>query len=407
MADGIVSYAGLSDPRLEGEYLFAYVSRRAREHAGELLDLGVGDVTLPLPRVMAGALVAAAREMGSVRGFRGYPPCGGYDFLRRAVARHYLDGGVDIDPQEVYISDGAKRELADLPRLLGHTCAYIPDPTYPAYRDVNIALGNEIHTMPCGEDGSLPMPRVEYGCGIYYICSPSNPTGAVYDTAALAAWVVHVRRVRGLIIFDAAYADYIPPEDTAHPRTIYAIEGARECAVEVASFSKSAGFTGLRCGHTVIPREIRVGRGGRADGISKAAESVSLARLYERYRSVSSNGVAYPVQRAAEAALTKAGRAAVRGCVEYYLKNAARLARALDDAGIAHAPAGASPYVWGQCPAGYDSRGFFDYLLDEAGILSTPGAGFGDGGAGHFRLSAFAPRRVIDAAAEKLVGLSF
>lgn len=407
MADGIMSSVGLSDPRLEGEYLFSYVSRRARERSSELLDLGVGDVTLPLPRVIERALVAASREMGSVRGFRGYPPCGGCDFLRRAVARHYLEGGVEIDPREVYISDGAKRELADLPRLLGRTCAYISDPAYPAYRDVNIALGNEIHTMPCGEDGSLPMPRAEYGCGIYYICSPSNPTGAVYDTADLAAWVAHVRRVCGLIIFDAAYTDYIPVGDPAHPRTVYAIEGARECAVEVASFSKSAGFTGLRCGYTVIPREIRVGRGSCADGIAEAAESVSLARLYERYRSVSSNGVAYPVQRAAEAALTEAGRNAVHVCVEYYLENAARLARALEGAGISHAPVFASPYIWGRCPAGYDSRSFFDCLLDEHGILSTPGAGFGERGEGHFRLSAFAQRRVIDAAAEKLAGLSF
>lgn len=248
-----------------------------------------------------------------------------------------------------------------------------------------------------GEGGALPVPNGDLGGGIYYICSPSNPTGMVYARESLAAWVEHVRAVGGIIIFDAAYADFIPQGDTEHPRSIYEIDGADECAVEVASFSKSAGFTGLRCGWTVIPRRFCV--------VSAKNEGVELRALYERYRAASSNGVAYPVQRAAQAALGASGQAAVRGLVHHYLENAAILGGALDAAGIRHAPMGCSPYIWGDCPAGYDSRGFCEYLQSDLGIISTPGVGFGRAGEGHFRLSAFASRRDIAEAAKRLGSL--
>lgn len=385
---------GLCDPRLAEEYLFSGIARCAAANR-ELLDLGVGDVTLPLPRVIAEALISASCEMASTGSFRGYSPTFGYPFLRDAISKYYAELGVNVGTDEVYISDGAKRELADLPSLIERTRVYIPDPSYPAYRDVNIAIGNEVHTI-VGDNGLLPMPNGKCGCGIYYICSPSNPTGAVYDKATLGAWVDHVRNVRGLIIFDAAYADYIPFGDSDYPRTVYEIDGATECAVEIASFSKSAGFTGLRCGWTVIPRGLCVG---------SSVDVTPLGNLYERYRAASSNGVAYPVQRAAEAALGGEGQAAVRGLVRRYLENASILGGALDAAGIHHAPIGMSPYIWGDCPAGYDSRGFFEFLLNDCGIISTPGSGFGRAGEGHFRLSAFALRRDVSEAAKRLTAL--
>lgn len=377
-----------------GSYLFAEIAERKRNHTPQkgrqLIDLGIGDVTLPLTEPVTRALATAAAEMGTAAGFRGYPPAEGYGFLREAVAARYARLGAAVDADEIFISDGAKTDLALIPQLFGECTVYLTDPTYPAYRDVNISLGNRIKYLAANEEnGFLPMPDAQHGTGIYYICSPSNPTGAAYTRDCLAAWVAHTRATGSLMICDSAYSDFIGDGDNCHPRTVYEIPGARECAVEVNSFSKSAGFTGLRCGFTVIPSEMTVG-------------GVPLARLWRRYRSITSNGVAYPVQRAAAAALTAEGRRACRKAIDYYLENAALLRRALGAAGITVAAGGISPYVWFRCPDGLSSWDFFDRLLDRADIIGTPGSGFGAAGEGYFRFSAFCRHEDAAEAAERI-----
>lgn len=387
-AHGMVSCAE------DGNYIFAEIAERRRTHkthdGRRLIDLGIGDVTLPLVPVVADALSAASAEMGNAGGFRGYPPAAGYDFLRRAAALRYAELGADIGADEIYISDGAKTDLAVIPQLFEHPCVFIADPSYPAYRDVNRALGNRIVSIPANaENGYLPLPAPQYGCGLYYICSPSNPTGAAYTADGLALWIAHARRTGSLIIYDAAYSDFIGDDDTRHPRTVYEIPGARECAIEVNSFSKSAGFTGLRCGFTVIPSGLEAG-------------GVNLAGIWKKYRSISFNGVAYPVQRAAAAALSDEGRRACRKNIEYYLENTAVLRRALRTAGLDPAAGGVSPYVWFRCPAGVGSWEFFDRLLCDADIVGTPGIGFGRGGEGYFRFSGFCSGSDAEEAARRI-----
>ena len=299
---------GVTEEVLGGDYLFAEVARRVAEHTaarGEKpIDLGIGDVTLPLPACVAEALATASAGMGSVEGFRGYPPADGYDFLRRAISELYAEEGARVPAGDIFISDGAKTDLALIPHLFGRCTVYLADPTYPAYRDVNLAAGNGIRYLRAdiGND-LLPLPDAACGRGIYYICTPGNPTGAAYDRARLAVWVEHALATGSLIVCDTAYSAFIPEDDTEHPRTIYSVPGAEKCALEVGSFSKSAGFTGLRCGFTVLPSELRI-------------DDRPLRDIWRRYKAITSNGVAYPVQCAAAAALTPQGRAGCRSNIK-------------------------------------------------------------------------------------------
>ena len=370
-------------------YLFTETARRIRAFEAEnpgrrVIKLGIGDVTRPLGRTVVSAAVRAAEEMAENDTFRGYCPEAGYGFLRTAIAEYYSARKVDVRPEEIYVSDGAKSDCASILDLFGRNTVYIPDPVYPVYRDGNLLRGNEVKYIPATpENGFLPGPGP---CGgepaVVYLCSPNNPTGAAYAREGLSEWVRYARESGSLIIYDAAYEAYITGD---LPHTVYEIPGAKSCAVEINSLSKSAGFTGTRCGWSVFPRELG-----------------ALGTLWARRQAASFNGVSYIVQRAAEAALSAEGRRESRENIVYYMENAATISRLLDEKGIFHVGGDDSPYIWMRCPSGMSSWDFFDHLLRTAGIAGTPGAGFGVNGEGFFRLTAFASREDTAEAVERL-----
>ena len=378
------NYAALS-----GDYLFSETARRVRAFEAEnpgrrVIRLGIGDVTRPLGPTVTAAMVRAAEEMGRADSFRGYCPEAGYGFLRTAVAEYYGRRKVDVRPEEIFISDGAKSDCAAIPSILGECDVYLPDPVYPVYRDVNLTFGNRVISIPATmENGFLPGPECcENAPCVVYLCSPNNPTGAAYDRDGLAAWVEFARATGSLIVYDAAYEAYAAND---MPHTIYEIPGAKSCAVEVNSLSKSAGFTGTRCGWTVFPRELG-----------------APGKLWTRRQAASFNGVAYIVQRAAEAALSPAGLRESGENVAYYMENAGAISALLDKKGIYHTGGRNSPYIWFRCPGGADSWGFFDALLRSAGVAGTPGAGFGKYGEGWFRLTGFGSHEDTLEAVERL-----
>lgn len=378
---------------LKRNYLFAEVASRVAAYKkenpqAEVISLGIGDVTRPLPPAAVKALKSAADEMGSLEGFHGYAPDNGYPFLREAISGYYTRRGIKIDTSEVFVSDGAKSDVGNIVDILGDNTVVIPDPVYPVYLDSNLMSGRQVEFISGSEEnGFLPTPQGLSGEGyVIYLCSPNNPTGAVYDKAGLSAWVEFARKSGSLIIFDAAYEAFITDDK---PHSIYEIEGARECAVEMCSFSKTAGFTGTRCAWSVFPNELTVSSGRLAD-------------LWNRRQATKFNGVPYVVQRAAEAVLSDEGVAQCRESVGYYLGNAKILAEALQSKDIAFTGGTSSPYLWLKCPNGADSWAFFDHLLSEAQLVGTPGAGFGKAGEGYFRLTSFGTRENTLIAAERL-----
>lgn len=381
---------------IKQNYLFSDIATRVRAYKeknpeADIIRLGIGDVTLPLPVPSVRAMEAAAKEMGVKDTFRGYPPEYGYDFLREAISKHYVSLGTDIKASAVFVSDGAKSDLGNLVDIFGDNEIIIPDPVYPVYVDSNLMCGRKITLVPGSADnGFLPMPPEKKGePAVIYICSPNNPTGAVYGFDGLKAWVDYAVATGSLIIFDAAYEAFIT-EDVPH--TIYQIPGADTCAIEVSSFSKFAGFTGTRCGWTVIP-----------DGLE--SNGTKIAALWARRQATKFNGVSYPVQRAAEAALTEEG---VKACMEniaYYRKNASLLSELLKSKGIFFTGGVNSPYVWLKCPNGMSGWEFFDLLLEKYGIVGTPGEGFGDAGSGFFRLTAFGSSEATAEACRRLADL--
>ncbi|WP_367925265.1 LL-diaminopimelate aminotransferase [uncultured Ruthenibacterium sp.] len=379
--------------RLSSGYLFSDVGRRvaafAEKHPDvELTRLGIGDVTLPLAEPVVQAMCRAAREMGTPEGFHGYGPEQGYSFARQAVQAQYAQRGVVLLEEEIFLSDGAKSDLGGLMDLFGpHNIALVPDPGYPVYADTSVMAGHPVRFVQGTQaNGFLPGPDGQTG-DIVYLCSPGNPTGAVYTREGLTAWVEYALERGAVILFDAAYESFI--QDDTLPHSIFEIEGARRCAVEIGSLSKTAGFTGTRFGYTVIPQELE-------------CQGIHLRDLWLRRQSTKCNGVSYPVQRAAQAALSEEGRAACRKAVAYYLDNAHTLRAALEGTGVFCCGGDNSPYVWMQCPGGMDSWQFFEYLLKNARIVGTPGAGFGPGGEGYFRLTGFGERTATRAAAERL-----
>lgn len=378
---------------LKKSYLFSEIGARVRAYSEEhpeakIIRLGIGDVTLPLAKAVVDAMTAAVKEMGKRETFRGYPPEFGYDFLRAAIGRHYARFGVKISEEEIYVSDGAKSDVGNLTELFGDNPVLIPDPVYPVYLDSNIMLGRRVQFLRGDERcGFLPTPEGLSGEGyIIYLCSPNNPTGAVYDRAGLREWVDFALRTGSLILFDSAYEAYIHGD---YPHSIYEIEGARGCAVEICSFSKTAGFTGTRCSYTVIPKELTAG-------------GISLREMWERRQSTKFNGVPYIVQRGAEAALSEEGYAQCLGLVDYYMKNASRIAGVLREKGIFFTGGVSSPYIWLRCPDGLTSWDFFERLLRGIQVVGTPGAGFGDGGEGYFRLTSFGSAEATEEAVERL-----
>ncbi len=332
-------------------------------------------------------MASAVREMGTEQGFHGYGPEQGYGFLRSAIARYYQGRGVSLAPDEIFVSDGAKSDLGNFPDILSvDNAVWIPDPVYPAYVDSNIMSGRRIQYLDANpENHFLPMPVEDRKMDIIYLCSPNNPTGAVYDREQLRQWVDYALASDAILLFDAAYEAFIGEPDL--PGSIYEIEGAKKCAVEFCSLSKTAGFTGTRCGYTVVPREL-------------VYEGTGLNALWLRRQTTKFNGVAYIVQRGAEAALSPEGRRQCKKNIDYYMGNARIISNALDQMGISYTGGRNSPYIWMTCPGGRSSWEYFDLLLNRANIVGTPGSGFGKNGEGFFRLSAFGRRENVEKAME-------
>lgn len=364
-------------------YLFAEIAKRTSAYVAahpdqKVIRLGIGDVTLPLPCVAVQAMKNGADEMGVKESFKGYPEYEGYDFAREAVARYYAGFGVKITADEVFISDGAKSDTGNIGDIFDRdNTVLIPDPVYPVYVDANIMAGRKIVYAPgTKENQFLPLPDDSVHADIIYLCSPNNPTGAVYSADQLKAWVDYAQKNDAVILFDAAYEAFITDDS---PRSIFAIEGARECAIEFCSLSKTAGFTGVRCGYTVIPKEL-------------FRDGHSIHDLWYRRQATKFNGVSYPVQCAAAAVFSEEGQRQIRGNLKYYQENARIISAALDELGIFYTGGTNSPYIWLECPHGMSSWEFFDHLLHNAQVVGTPGEGFGEQGKGWLRLTSFGDR---------------
>lgn len=388
-------------------YLFSEVAAQVRRFEEDrpdarILRLGIGDVTRPLAPAVVAALHSAVDEQAATATFQGYGPEAGYGFLREAIAAgEYGAIGVDVSADEIFIGDGSKSDSANIQELFADTVRVaVTDPVYPVYVDSNAMAGRlgrfegerwtRLSYMPC-DDGNgyrpeLPAEPVE----LIYLCSPNNPTGTTLSRADLENWVDYARETDAVILFDVAYRAFITGDDV--PRSIFEIPGADEVAIEFGSFSKTAGFTGLRCSWTVVPKKLR-------------RDGVSLNEMWLRRQSTKFNGTPYIVQRAAEATYSAEGRAQVQADVDYYLANARLIRETLEHAGIDAVGGEHSPYVWFRCPGGMDSWEFFDMLLTEAQIVGTPGVGFGPTGAGHFRLSAFNTSEATQEAAGRLAAL--
>ena len=393
--------------KLASVYLFSEVARRVdafqKTHPdAPVIRLGIGDVTLPLTPTVVDAFHEAVHEMGRDATFRGYGPDLGYDFLRVPIAEvDYRARGADISPEEIIISDGSKCDTANIQELFAQDLRIaVPDPVYPVYVDTNVMAGRTgpfregryggLIYLDCTEDnGFVPDPpksRVD----LIYLCFPNNPTGATITRAQLGAWVEYARKAKALILYDAAYVSFI--RDDSLPRTIFEIPGARECAIEFRSFSKTAGFTGTRCAFTVVPKACMA--------YDQAGKAFSLHELWSRRQATKFNGVSYPVQRAAAAVYSGVGQKEARGLSDYYLGNAKIIRARLAEMGFPCTGGDNSPYIW--VKTDMDSWRFFDILLEKAGVVVTPGSGFGKCGEGYVRISAFNKRDNVDRAMEKM-----
>ena len=361
---------------IQDSYLFATVADKAAAYTKahpdkKLIRLGIGDVTIPLCPAVIDAGVKAVKEMGDAATFRGYGPYEGYEFLRTAVKGYYAKRNVNVGMDEIFISDGAKSDIGNIVDLFDtDNVVLVPDPVYPVYVDTNLMAGRKIVYADANEANEF-LPEPDYGvkCDIIYMCSPNNPTGAVYDKAGLKEWVDYAKKMNAIILFDSAYEFYVT--DTALPRSVYEVEGADEVAIEFCSLSKTAGFTGTRCGYTIIPKKLG-----------------AINRMWLRRQSTKYNGVPNIVQRMAEAVFSDDGQKQIAANVGVYMKNARLISDTLSELGIWHTGGVNSPYIWFKVPGG-DSWAFFDRLLEEANVVGTPGAGFGKNGEGFLRLTAF------------------
>ena len=385
--------------KLNESYLFAEIARRIREWqsahpelSGQLIRMGIGDVTRPLPKTVVDAMVKAAQEMGVAETFRGYGPEQGYDFLKTAIQSYYKKFGVELALDEIFISDSAKSDLGNILDLFDeNNTVLVTDPVYPVYVDTNMMSGRKIiYAMSSEENGFLPLPAPEYRADIIYLCSPNNPTGAVYDREGLTKWVRFAQENNAILLFDAAYECFVTGD---LPHSIYEIPGARDVAIEFCSFSKKAGFTGTRCGYTIVPDTLK-------------RDGASLNKMWLRRQTTKFNGVSYITQRGAEAVFTEAGEREIEENLQYYRDNAAIITETMDRLHIYYTGGKNSPYIWLKCPSDMDSWSFFDKLLNEAYVVGTPGAGFGKSGEKFFRLTAFSTHentREAMARFEKLV----
>lgn len=373
---------------LQDSYLFANIAHRVNEFIAQnpnkkLIRMGIGDVTLPLVPAVTHAMHKAVDEMGEAATFKGYGPEQGYDFLHKAVQGYYQQMGVSLEKNEIFISDGAKSDVGNITDIFGNeNIVMIPDPVYPVYVDTNIMSGRDIVYLDSNEsNGFTPLPPTnEDVCpDLIYLCSPNNPTGAAYNREQLTAWVNYATAHNAIILYDAAYECFI--KDPSLPRSIFEIEGAKECAIEFCSLSKTAGFTGTRCGYTIVPNALK---GFNIDG-----DEVSINKLWLRRQTTKFNGVSYIIQCGAAAVFSEEGQKQIKENIAYYAENARIIADAMDECGITYFGGQNSPYIWLKCPNGMNSWDFFDKLLNEIAVVGTPGAGFGNNGEGYFRLTAF------------------
>ncbi len=398
--------------KLKAGYLFPEIARRVKsfsdsnpDNATNLIRCGIGDVTEPLPLAARNAMKDAVDELGKHETFRGYGPEQGYDFLRAAIADgDYRDNNIQIEDNEIFVSDGSKCDTGNILDIFGNgNKIAITDPVYPVYVDTNVMAGNTgeandsgayegIHYMPCNAENGfvpeIPQERVD----LIYLCYPNNPTGATATRDQLEKWVGYARKQGAVILYDAAYQAFI--QDQSVPRSIYEIDGARECAIEFRSFSKNGGFTGVRCAFTVVPKELMAE--------DENGEKRSLHPLWSRRQSTKFNSVSYPVQKAAEALYSEDGKSQVESLITHYMENAEKLRSACSEIGLSVYGGENAPYVWVACPDSIDSWGMFDKMLNEAKVVITPGAGFGEAGEGFFRISAFNSKSNVDTVCERL-----
>ena len=378
---------------IKESYLFSEIAKRVNKYSAEhpeakIIRLGIGDCTLPLTKTVIDAMHKAVDEMGVKETFRGYPPEYGYDFLREAISKYYASNGVDVAADEIFVSDGAKSDCGNIVDILGDNTILIPDPVYPVYMDSNIMSGRKIELISGNqENGFLPMPNgLEVKPYVIYICSPNNPTGATYNKEQLGEWIAFAKKSGSLIIFDSAYEAFIKGD---YPHSIYAVEGARECVIEICSFSKMAGFTGTRCSWTVFPKELEV-------------NGKSVQKMWARRQATKFNGVPYVIQRAAEAALSPEGVKEAMANIDYYMSNGKLIGELLKEKGVWFSGGVCSPYIWLKCPNNMKSWDVFDMLREKVQVVGTPGAGFGDEGEGYFRLTSFGSRGATIEAIERL-----
>lgn len=401
--------------KLSAGYLFPEIARRVRvfteecpQFAGEIIRCGIGDVTEPLPRAAIDAMKTATEELAHRASFRGYGPGTGYDDVRQTIAEgDFRSRGIDVADDEIFLSDGSKGDCSSIMELFAHNNRIaITDPVYPAYVDGNVMFGNTgaplegggyegLVYLPCTEANGFLAEIPATPVDLVYLCSPSNPTGTVIPRDRLEAWVAYARKHRAIIFYDAAYEAYI--QDPRVPRSIFEIDGARECAVEFRSFSKSGGFTGVRCGYTVLPKSLCA---WTAEG-----KQIPLHPLWTRRWNTRSNGVSYAVQRGAQALYSTEGKQQVAELVTHYLENARLLREGCAQKGLAAWGGTNAPYVWVRVPAPYDSWAYFEHILREARVVVTPGAGFGRCGEGYIRISAFNSRANVEEVVRRLLAM--
>ena len=398
--------------KLKAGYLFPEIARRVNlftdnnpDGAKQIIRCGIGDVTEPLPLAAREAMKAAIDELGNRETFKGYGPEQGYDFLRSAIAKgDYQDNVIKVEDDEIFVSDGSKCDTGNILDIFGNNNKIaITDPVYPVYVDTNVMAGNTgeanesgayegIYYMPCNAENGfvpeIPKERVD----LIYLCYPNNPTGATATKDQLKEWVDYANANGSIILYDAAYQAFIKDENV--PRSIYEIDGARDCAIEFRSFSKNGGFTGVRCAFTVVPKELMAE--------DDKSEKRSLHPLWSRRQSTKFNSVSYPVQKAAEALYTEEGKNQVSSLISHYMDNAALLSSACTEIGLSVYGGENAPYVWVACPESVDSWGMFDKMLNEANVVITPGAGFGEAGEGFFRISAFNSKENVETVCERL-----
>jgi LL-diaminopimelate aminotransferase len=383
---------------LAQSYLFSEIAKRVaqftKEHPDkQIIRLGIGDVTQPLAPAVIAELHKAVDEMEQKETFKGYGPEQGYDFLKAAIIDYdYKRRNLSIEMDEIFVSDGSKSDTGNIGDIFSNdNIVAVTDPVYPVYVDTNKMAGREIRLIQCDEaNGFAPLPPA-FHADIIYLCSPNNPTGSVMTKEVLTKWVAYALEHKAVLLFDSAYEAFIT--DPAIPHSIYEIEGAKKCAIEFRSFSKTAGFTGTRCAYTIVPKDLM--------GYTSSGEAVSYNRLWNRRHTTKFNGTPYIIQKGAAAVYTPEGRSQIEATISFYLENAKIISSTLKELGFTVFGGENAPYIWLKCPGGMNSWEFFDYLLNNLSVVGTPGSGFGKNGEGYFRLTAFGSREQTLAAMER------